>query len=66
MGKTTTSLQSKLLRNPTLMTGICHVDIYRPWNHEAYVTIADAWLRDPSDMVSFIGHTHCLPLWPSG
>ena len=45
------SLHSKLSRYPTLLTSACHVDLYQQWTHDALVTIADFWLRDPTEQV---------------
>ena len=42
-------LHHKLNRFPALLTTATHVDLYHQWTHEALVTVADFWLRDPTD-----------------
>jgi len=43
------SLFEKVNRWPTLFFGCCYCDVYSPWNHDAYVSIAERWLSvEPS------------------
>ena len=52
---TDTSASAELRRTlsmyPSILRYACHLDVYRPWTQEAYVTIAERWLQDHSDRV---------------
>ncbi|XP_078321875.1 dynein heavy chain domain-containing protein 1-like isoform X4 [Crassostrea virginica] len=37
---------SRLMKYPGLLKNACTIDTYRPWNYQAYVRIANVWLRD--------------------
>lgn len=34
------------MKYPGLLKNACTIDTYRPWNYQAYVRIANVWLRD--------------------
>uniref|UniRef100_A0A8W8M9M4 AAA+ ATPase domain-containing protein n=1 Tax=Magallana gigas TaxID=29159 RepID=A0A8W8M9M4_MAGGI len=37
---------TRLMKYPGLLKNVCTIDTYRPWNYQAYVRIANVWLRD--------------------
>jgi len=41
---------------------VCHVDLYRPWSHQAYQTIALHWLKEPKFEVTN-GNTNVVCIW---
>ena len=50
----TTELRPTLSTFPSLLRHACHVDVYRPWTQEAYVTVAEQWLQEPFDQVKLL------------
>ena len=42
----------KLQRYPVLLSHVCHIDLYQDWEHDAYISVAEHWLRDNSAKVS--------------
>ncbi|XP_013418883.1 dynein heavy chain domain-containing protein 1-like [Lingula anatina] len=45
-------MHNLLRKCPSLIHHVISVDLYKPWNHEAYVKVAETWLRDESSRVS--------------
>ena len=47
-----TELSRILSQYPSLVKNSCHIDIYRPWSHESYYTVAEQWLQNHADRVN--------------
>ncbi|XP_056008158.1 dynein heavy chain domain-containing protein 1-like [Ostrea edulis] len=47
---------NRLMRYPGLLKNASAIDTYRPWNYQAYVRIANVWLRDQKTGITIPWH----------
>lgn len=50
------------MKYPGLLKNACTIDTYRPWNYQAYVRIANVWLRDQKWGVRNTKNVRCTVL----
>ena len=55
-------LQTTVAKLSPMFNQVCHVDLYRPWSHQAYQAIALHWLKEPKFEVTN-GNTNIVCMW---
>ena len=59
------SLFDKVNKWPTLFASCCYCDVYSPWSHEAYVSIAERWLSNEPSVVTHFNNINCSEILSS-